>query len=213
MSIIGTDSKTFVEKLMEEVTNDQIEKAEKITLELEEGEELPEFVIKHWLNFAVYYEKAATYFIGDWLKSTKEVDALVNFAHQIEDEANHYVWLRKHLADYVPNPDSFVPPKEWQYLMEEYYPGLEHLVERLAAHNIASESSVLGFMEFAQNRFPESIKKTVEKVAKDELFHVSFGKKLLEKYCTTPELQERAYKATREAMEIMKNARKVFVNI
>ncbi|EOW9529293.1 ferritin-like domain-containing protein [Bacillus cytotoxicus] len=213
MNIIGTDSKTFVERIMNEVMEDQREKEEKITMEINDGEELPEFVIKHWLNFAVYYEKAATYFIGDWLKTTKEADALVSFAHQIEDEANHYVWLRKHLADYVPNPDSFEPPKEWRYLMEEYYPGLDHLVERLAAHNIASESAALGFMEFALERFPEPIRKTVEKVSKDELFHVSFGKKLLEKYCTTPELQERAYKAMHEAMEIMRDARKVFVKL
>jgi rubrerythrin len=207
------DSALFVDQLLKEVMDDQEEKKRQIRLEgLDEQAELPEFVIKHWLNFAVYYEKAATYFIADWLKTTKEPDAFVNFAHQIRDEANHYVWLRKYLQEYT-DPDAFTPPKEWRYLMEEYYPGLDHLVERLAAHNIASESAALGFMEFALERFPESIRNTVEKVAKDEHFHVSFGCTLLKKYCTTPELQERALKATREAMKLMRQAREVFVQI
>ncbi|MGG2119879.1 ferritin-like domain-containing protein [Bacillus bombysepticus] len=207
------DSKEFVDKLWDEIMEEQEKREKNISLQDAETEELPEHVIKHWLNFAVYYEKAATHFIGGWLKTTKESDALVNFAYQIEDEANHYMWLGKHLKDYVDDIDAFEPPKEWRYLMEEYYPGLDHLVERLAAHNIASESAVLGFMEFALERFPEPIRQTVERVSKDEKFHVSFGRTLLKKYCTTPELQERAYKATKEAMKLMKEARGVFVQI
>ncbi|MBL7566133.1 ferritin-like domain-containing protein [Staphylococcus saccharolyticus] len=216
MNFIGTDSETFVEKLYEMVMEDQKDKGEKLTIDTgdsNEKEELSPFIIKHWLNFAVYYEKAATHFIGGWLKTTEKSDALVDFAHQIEDEANHYVWLRKYLADYVENPDDFTPPREWVYLMEEYYPGLKTLEERLAAHNIASESAALGFMEFALDRLPEKMKKTIDKISKDEFFHVTFGKTLLKKYCVTEEEQQRAYDATVEAMRIMREAREVFVNI
>ena len=63
------------------------------------------------------------------------------------------------------------------------------------------------------NRFPPGIKETVAKVAKDELYHVTFGERLLIKYCITEELQEKARKATFEALDLMKKAREVFVSI
>jgi len=178
-----------------------------------DGPELPEPILRHWLNFAVYYEKAATAFIGGWLRTTNEPDALMQLAHQIEDEANHFVWLNKHLLEYGVAASSFTPPKEWAHLMEVFYPGLEHLVERLAAHNIASETGALGFMEYNMTKFPPAIRATVEKVSKDEKFHVAFGRRLLAKYCTTPELQERARRSTQDALNLMSAARRVFVKV
>lgn len=178
-----------------------------------DGAELPPPLIRHWLNFAVYYERAATAFIGGWLRTTVEPDALVHLAHQIEDEANHYSWLREHLLAFGAGAADFTPPEEWRSLMDDFYPGLEHLVERLAAHNIASETGALGFMEFNLAKFPAAIRATVERVCKDERYHVSFGQKLLARYCDTPALQARARAATYEALERMKKGREVFVRV
>lgn len=204
----------FVGKLLDAV---RAHRANSNTFVKTESNELfkPE-VIKHWLNFAVYYERASVLFISSWLKTTPEDDALHYFAHQIEDECNHYRWLKKHLAEYVQDKDkinNFVPPNSWKYLMEDYYPNLGHLVERLAAHNIASETGAIGFMEYGFNKFPNNIKETVKNVMKDERYHVSFGCKLLARYCTTEDLQELAWNSTFESMDYMERARKDFVNI
>lgn len=170
-------------------------------------------IIKHWLNFAVYYEKAAAVFIGEWLKTTTEDDAFVHFAHQVEDEANHYRWLKNHLRQYSNSVDRFIPPQEWRFLMQDYYPKLPTLIERLAAHNIAAETGALGFSEFYFDRMPEEIKTTLEKVIKDERYHVSFGKRLLDKYCNTESKRKLARETAYSSMKYMFNARSVFVQI
>ena len=178
-----------------------------------EGSVLPPFVIRHWLHFAVYYERAAVTFIGGWLRNTEQPDAVIDFAHQLRDEATHYGWLRDHLLEFGEDAAAFVPPGPWRELMEDFYPGLDHLVERLAAHNLASETGALGFMEWNLTKFPAPLRATVEKVVRDEKFHVAFGRKLLATYCTTPALQERARSATFAALERMGRAREVFVEI
>lgn len=201
----------FAKALLDEVMAEHAAKERMIPKGLDEGDELPLPILKHWLNFAVYYERSSAAFIGGWLKTTPEPDALVLFAHQVEDEANHYSWLLEHQLEVSPEAASFTPPKEWRELMEEYYPGLDHIVDRLSAHNIASETAALGFLEYNVNRFPARMRKTVEKVAADEKYHVSFGMKLLAKYCNTPELQARARASTFDALARMRRARAVFV--
>jgi rubrerythrin len=202
----------FVESLLAEVEAAMASNRDITPPGLDQAE-LPPYIVRHWLNFAVYYEKAATVFIGGWMKTTDAPDAVVHLAHQIEDEANHYSWLREHLLEFDDKAADFVPPKEWRRLMEEFYPGLDHLVERLAAHNIASEIGALGFMEFNMAKFPPHIRATVEKVCNDEKYHVAFGKQLLGKYCTTPALQAQARAATQEALSLMRAGREVFVQI
>src|ERR1700733_11187430 len=96
---------TFAEQLVAELETLKSQVAEEdIVINAKEDdskEPLSPLIIKHWLNFAVYYEKAAVHFISHWLQSTTHDDALVHFAHQIEDEANHYRWLKKILKKYV----------------------------------------------------------------------------------------------------------------
>lgn len=211
------DSKIFVKNLIEDIKQEQRKNDDIILKEKEKSssnkEELSPFLIKHWLNFAVYYERAATYFIGGWIKGVKKQDVLINYAHQLKDEANHFVWLKKHLNEYGIDHEDFDPPQEWKFLMEDYYPNLTELVEQLAAHNIASEMGVLGFLEFNLDRFPKKINETVKKVYKDELYHVTFAKRLLIKYCTDEKSQNKAKNAANEALILMKKAREVFVNV
>ncbi len=170
-------------------------------------------IIKHWLSFAVYYERAAVSFIGEWLRSVNEIDALKHFTHQIEDECNHFRWLNNHLAEYGVDFSKFIAPKEWSFLMENYYPKLNTLIEKLAAHNIAAETGALGFLEYGINNFPPRIKNTVKKIIKDENYHVSFGVKLLRKYCVTNDQKELAKASALESLNHMKKAREVFVKI
>jgi len=212
MTATAMGGREFVASLMQDVA-DVMHRNNGVMPPGMEAPELPEPILRHWLNFAVYYEKAATSFIGGWLRTTPEPDALLQLAHQIEDEANHFSWLNKHALEYGMNTASFTPPKEWAHLMEEFYPGLEHLVERLAAHNIASETGALGFMEYNMDKFPAAIRATVDKVCRDEKFHVAFGRRLLAKYCTTAELQERARRSTADALNLMSAARRVFVKV
>lgn len=175
---------------------------------------LSPLIIKHWLNFAIYYERAAVSFIGGWMRTIYEDDALIHFAHQIEDEANHYRWLKNHYKNYSDLPvEEFQPPVEWKFLMEEYYPSLSTLIERLAAHNLAAEMGALGFAEYYFERLPSDIKTTMSKVIKDERYHISFGTHLLNKYCITDEQKNMARVAAQESLEHMKSARSVFVKI
>jgi hypothetical protein len=96
--------------------------------------------------------------------------------------------------------------------MDDYYPGLESVIEQLAAHNLAAETGVLGFMEFSYHRFPSTIKETLTTVIKDETYHVSFAAKLLRKYCITEKLQNLARRSALESLEYMQRAREVFVH-
>lgn len=202
----------FIDNLLDEMKSVRSVSSHSVTNE-EQTALFSDFVIRHWLNFAVYYERTAVSFIGGWLAGVNDEEILHHYTHQIEDECNHFRWLKKHLHRYGGNYDAFEPPKEWKFLMETYYPGLEHVIEQLAAHNLAAETGVLGFMEFGFNRFPEPIKKTLTTVIKDETYHVSFAIKLLRKYCTTPALQEMARRKALESLEYMQRAREVFVNI
>jgi len=207
------DDSKFVEQLMQEVYSEQTDKNEKLSyISAQSGGLLPEPVVKHWLNFAVYYERSAVSFIGGWLKDTHETTALSNFANQIRDEAKHYRWLAKFMPDYGMMPEAFTPPDAWKFLMEEYYPSLETSIERLAAHNIAAECGALGFMEFHLDRFPPKLRDYVNRIIRDEHYHVTFGKNLLAKYCKTDGEQELARRAIRESMQHMRNARESFVS-
>lgn len=170
-------------------------------------------IIKHWLNFAVYYERSAVSFIGGWLAKVNNDEALHHFAHQVEDECNHFRWLNQHLKTYGGDYHQFKAPKEWSFLMETYYPQMEDLIEQLSAHNLAAETGVLGFMTYAFDCFPENLQKTLKTVIKDETYHCSFATKLLKKYCTTKTLQEKARRSALESMHYMQRAREVFVNI
>jgi rubrerythrin len=200
----------FIDDLLDKI-NFSREEAPEIDRGIEKQELFSTDIIKHWLHFAVYYERAAVSFIGEWMRSIEEVDALKYFSHQIEDECNHFRWLNHHLVQYGGDFASFKAPKEWKFLMEEYYPGLDTLIGRLAAHNIAAETGALGFLEYGLNRFPKSIKETVTKVIKDERYHVAFGIKLLRRYCITDEQKALAQSTALESLQYMQRAREVFV--
>jgi len=205
-------SMDFGEQLLQEVLSEQSGKNEKPSSRapMVQGE-LPAPMIKHWLNFAVYYERSAVSFIGGWLKDTTEMDALANLANQIRDEAKHYRWLLKFMPEYGMSPDQLEVPPSWSFLMEEYYPRLETTIERLAAHNIAAECGALGFMEFHLDRFPLQLRDYVARITRDEHYHVTFGKNLLSRYCKTEEQRQLARKAIKESMHHMGVARKSFV--
>lgn len=207
-----THATDFVDSLLDELDSIRKKDTNQVPKDKNNGP-FPDFIIKHWLDFAVYYERAAVSFIGGWLAGVKEEDALHHYTHQIEDECNHFRWLKKHQQHYGGNYETFQPPKEWRFLMEEYYPRLDTLIEQLAAHNIAAETGVLGFMEYGFNHFPLPIQKTLERVIKEETYHVSFASKLLRKYCTTRASQELARRSALESLEHMQRAREVFVSV
>jgi hypothetical protein len=65
-------------------------------------------------------------------------------------------------------------------------------------------------LEYGLNKFPPHIRETVNKVAKDERYHVSFGMKLLRKYCVTEEQKQLARTSSLESLDHMRKAREVF---
>jgi rubrerythrin len=206
------DSKEFVNNLLNEVgLGDKRREEEERghepqeNMQPEEEGKLPPDIL-YWLYHAVYYEKSAASFIGGWLKDTKEMDTFENFGRQIEDESLHYVWLREQLHNFGGDFEQFQPSNEWKYLMEDFYPKMETTVERLAAHNIASESSAWGFMNVNFERFPDKLRTVIKRVMKDEKYHIEFAKNLLEKYCQTPEQQELAMQTTRQTLGLMRDA-------
>lgn len=201
----------FVDRLLSLVNHVRSD-SDSIDQDRESSEPFPKDIIMHWLNFAVYYERAAVSFIGEWMRTIEEDDALHYFSRQLRDEAKHYRMLKKHLIELGGNFDLFNAPSEWTFLMDDYYPNLSTLVERLAAHNIAAETGALGFLEYGFHKFPENIRATVAEVIKDEKYHVAFGSKLLRKYCRTDEQKQLAETAMLESLQHMQRAREVFVN-
>ncbi len=66
-----THSNDFIDNLLDELTSLRLKDMHRVPFESESAL-LPDFVIKHWLNFAVYYERTAVSFIGGWLASVKD---------------------------------------------------------------------------------------------------------------------------------------------
>ena len=147
---------------------------------------LSEHELVEWLSFQAYYELRACQFIGGWLATTPEPDALVLLAQQVEDEALHYEYCMRALARRgITSLDRWRPEPEWEEWIDVWYPSGADTIERVAAHNLTGELGACQAFLQVRPRLPLDVQKAFDRIIPDEQFHMKLGRRLIRDHCHT----------------------------
>jgi uncharacterized ferritin-like protein (DUF455 family) len=159
------------------------------------------------LKIALKNEMEASELAALWVSSTPEVDVKLAFARQAGDEAKHYRLIEKHLAKLAFDASGFNPVQEGYGPMFQLMTQFHSTVERVAAAQFTRESLALKkneqFIEFCERAGDHDTASFYrEQIQPDEQWHVDLGRRVLERYATTPELQSLARQASSAVLDL-----------
>ena len=159
------------------------------------------------LKIALKNEIEASELAAFWMASTPEIDVKLGLARQAGDEAKHYRLIEKHLAKLGVDTSDFNPIAEGYGPMFQLLSAYQTTVERVAAAQITRESLALKkneqFIEFCEAAGDhETAEFYKQEIQPDEKWHVDLGRRILQKYATTPELQLQARAAANAVLEL-----------
>lgn len=198
------NSKEFVAGLMEEMEQLFARLGETETLESESDGRVD---VIHLLQLALKSELEASELAGFWMPTTPEVDAKMCLALQCGDEMKHYGMISERLTQLGADMSSFDPLADGHSPLYQYLRGLRTTVERIAAGPFASEAIAnirnAQFVHFCRSVGDEKTARLYADIIQpEEAHHHHLGREILEKYATTPELQELAAAAVRNTLAI-----------
>ncbi len=198
------NSKEFVAQLVEEMDRLFARLGETETLESEADGEVDVVTL---LRLALKSELEASELAGFWMPTTPEVDAKMALALQCGDEMKHYGMISQRLAELGEDLTDFDPLAEGHSPLYQYLRGLRTTVERIAAGPFASEAIAqvrnAQFVNFCRSVGDEGTASLYDQIIQpEEAHHHHLGREILEKYATTPELQELAASAVRNTLAI-----------
>lgn len=198
------NGKEFVAGLMEEMDQIFNRLGEMDTLESESEGQVDVVTL---LRLALKSELEASELAGFWMPSTPEVDAKMCLAQQCGDEMKHYGMISQRLAELGEDLSSFDPLADGHSPLYQYLRGLRTTVERIAAGPFTSEAIATirntQFVNFCRSIGDEGTARLYSDVIQpEEQHHHELGRRVLEKYATTPELQELAAAAVRNTLAI-----------
>ena len=198
------NSKEFVAQLVEEMDRLFARLGETETLESEADGEVDVVTL---LRLALKSELEASELAGFWMPTTPEVDAKMALALQCGDEMKHYGMISQRLAELGEDLTDFDPLAEGHSPLYQYLRGLRTTVERIAAGPFASEAIAqvrnTQFVNFCRSVGDEGTARLYDQIIQpEEAHHHHLGREILEKYATTPELQELAASAVRNTLAI-----------
>lgn len=198
------NSKDFVAGLMDEMEQIFSRLGDTDTLESESEGQVDVVTL---LRLALKSELEASELAGLWMPTTPEVDAKMCLAQQCGDEMKHYGMISQRLAELGEDLAEFDPLSDGHSPLYQYLRGLRTTVERIAAGPFASEAIATvrnaQFVKFCREvGDQETARLYDETIQPEELHHHEFGRRVLEKYATTPELQELAAAAVRNTLAI-----------
>ena len=198
------NGKEFVAGLMEEMNGLFARLGETDTLESESEGQVDVVTL---LRLALKSELEASELAGFWMPSTPEVDAKMCLAQQCGDEMKHYGMISQRLAELGEDLDGFDPLADGHSPLYQYLRGLRTTVERIAAGPFTSEAIATvrnaQFVSFCRSIGDEGTARLYSDVIQpEEQHHHELGRQVLEKYATTPELQELAAAAVRNTLAI-----------
>ncbi|MBW8876291.1 MAG: ferritin-like domain-containing protein [Acidobacteria bacterium] len=198
------NGKEFVAQLLEEMGRLFARLGEMETLESESEGNVDVVTL---LRLALKSELEASELAGFWLPTTPEVDAKMALALQCGDEMKHYGMISQRLAELGEDLTDFDPLAEGHSPLYQYLRGLRTTVERIAAGPFASEAIALvrnaQFVSFCRSVGDEETASLyAQTIQPEEAHHHHLGREILEKYLTTPELQELAASAVRNTLAI-----------
>jgi 1,2-phenylacetyl-CoA epoxidase catalytic subunit len=198
------NGKEFVAQLLEEMDRLFARLGETDTLESEAGGQIDVVTL---LRLALKSELEASELAALWLPSTPELDAKMALALQCGDEMKHYGMIARRLAELGEDLSGFDPLAEGHSPLYQYLRGLRTTVERIAAGPFASEAIAqvrnAQFVSFCRSVGDEETARLyAETIQPEEAHHHHLGRAVLEKHCTSPELQELAASAVRNTLAI-----------
>jgi 1,2-phenylacetyl-CoA epoxidase catalytic subunit len=198
------NSKEFVSRLMEEMDLLFARLGEMETLESESDGKVDVVTL---LRLALKSELEASELAGFWMPTTPEVDAKMALALQCGDEMKHYGMISQRLAELGEDLTDFDPLEDGHSPLYQYLRGLRTTVERIAAGPFASEAIAVvrnaQFVSFCRAVGDEETAKLyADTIQPEEAHHHHLGREILEKYATTPELQDLVSSAVRNTLAI-----------
>jgi 1,2-phenylacetyl-CoA epoxidase catalytic subunit len=198
------NSKEFVSRLMEEMDLLFARLGEMETLESESDGKVDVVTL---LRLALKSELEASELAGFWMPTTPEVDAKMALALQCGDEMKHYGMISQRLAELGEDLTDFDPLEDGHSPLYQYLRGLRTTVERIAAGPFASEAIAVvrnaQFVSFCRAVGDEETARLyADTIQPEEAHHHHLGREILEKYATTPELQELVGSAVRNTLAI-----------
>lgn len=197
-------SKEFTARLVEEMDRIFARLGETETLESEAEGEVDVVTL---LRLALKSELEASELAGYWMPTTPEVDAKMALAQQCGDEMKHYGLISRRLEELGEDLSTFDPLADGHSPLYQYLRSLRTTVERIAAGPFASEAIAQirnrQFINFCRSVGDHGTAELyAEVIQPEESHHHQLGREILEKYATTPELQELAAGAVRNTLAI-----------
>ena len=198
------NSKEFVAGLVDEMDRLFARLGETETLESEAEGQVDVVTL---LRLALKSELEASELAGFWMPTTPEVDAKMALALQCGDEMKHYGMISQRLTELGEDLTEFDPLADGHSPLYQYLRGLRTTVERIAAGPFASEAIAqvrnAQFVNFCRSVGDDGTARLYDEVIQpEEAHHHHLGREILEKYATTPEIQELAAAAVRNTLAI-----------
>ncbi len=157
------------------------------------------------LRIALANEISVAELAAMWMPTVTDWDVKIALAQQAGDEARHFQLVEGRLEKLGISLADFTPPGENRLFA--YLKSLSTPVEKIAAGQFTLESiayqvndSFLRYCELIGDK--ETAQLYRHNIQPDELYHHQLGRRLLEKYATTPEAQLRAREAATKTLEI-----------
>ena len=165
--------------------------------------------------FAIFRvgEHHAVITIGDWLKSTPDLDVKDGFARLVWDEARHTrIWTQRMTElvgaerverDY-PDPTQVSAPTTEYFRLWDEYAKADCLAKRLAYIYVVDAWA--GFAYTAYLNYIDPVTKWhLQTILADERFHVAFGQRTAETFVTSPEDREILTREEEKIAGILRN--------
>lgn len=198
------DSRTFVAGLVEEMRElfDQLGEHEALEAESDGRAE-----VVNLLKLALTSELEASEIAAYWLPTTPEIDAKTVLAEQCADEIRHYNLITGRLEELGEDLSGFDPLAHGYSPLHQYLRSLRTTVERIAAGPFACEAVAevrnAQFIDFCHSVGDAGTARLYERIIHpEEIHHHRRGREILERYATTPEIQERVATAVRSSLAI-----------
>ncbi len=163
--------------------------------------------VKILLRLALKSELEASEIAGLWMPTTPEIDAKLLLAEQCGDEMKHYELICARLGELGEDLSAFDPLAEGYSPLYHYLRGLRSTVERVAAGPFAREAiakvrnaQFIAFCDAVGDTATARLYRDV--IQPEEIKHHELARGILERLCTSAELQELAAAATRSTLAI-----------
>jgi len=150
------------------------------------------------MQLGVYPEFRETQILARQLQRLDDIDLVFRVGKQIADEAKHAKVLIDQLKAWDVDPFAFwhEPIYQWSAAFD-YMDKLATPVEYLAAANFVGEGLFVPTILIPITKHdPENFRVYTEHILPDEPYHITLGRDVILKYCTTFEMQERVRKVS-----------------